>query len=150
MSGRSGLERHTLGARLVFPHKGTPPSLSPRGLAWPDGPFSGNVRRREVEAQRNPEEGALERAGALGSLPCAQGAGQGGTGTASPPRHLSAPKDRPRLLGGQGEGAGAPGSGGAPSCARRERLCAPAPLFLVRVPPSAAPALAPYLERRHP
>lgn len=97
------------GSSARFPPKGTPPSSSP------GGPGSGKVRRREVPAQRKPAEGALNAPGCrLSSLSLGRRPGR--------PRQLRravGPRRSPARgsRAGWGEGAGAPGGRGAPSCA---------------------------------
>lgn len=113
--GLGGLKRHTRGARLqcLVPTKRNPPSWSLRGLARPDGPVSGKVRRREVGAWRKPA-GGFRRPGRPGQL-----------------RRAVGPRRRPvagsRLGGGTGLGPGRPRR---PLLrARRERPSAPARSF---------------------
>lgn len=131
-----------------FPHKGTPPSLLHRGLARPDGPARKKLGGEKSERRETRRRALWHERRHRALCPALRVPAR--AGPAAPPRRRSAREAGPWLAGRRGAGARALGGRGAPSCAREGSGRRARPLFLVRIPPSAASALAPYLERRHP
>lgn len=147
----AGLGRHALGARQQRPvprKRSAPPSLSPGGPARPGSPGLGE---REAESSPSAEKsGGGCFKGTIGGGGAGFSAPPLGHPPVAPPRRRTVSDPGPGLEGGGGRG-GRGRAAEAPPPARREgRGPGARPLFLSRVPPSAAPALAPYLERRHP
>uniref|UniRef100_A0A5F8ADP5 Neuroblastoma suppressor of tumorigenicity 1 n=5 Tax=Macaca TaxID=9539 RepID=A0A5F8ADP5_MACMU len=141
--GRGRLGRPILGASLQcpVPTKGTHPSLSPRGLARPDGPGSRKVGRRGWK--RRETRGGRFRTGQGARLRC-----PASRAPARRPGRPTTPSERAEAqpgAGGRGEGPGPRPLRRPLLRTRRERPRAARPLFLRAALP-AAPALAPCLE----